>query len=104
MRICDTLPMNSVMILYPKTEDSTFDIDYYVSTHMPLYASAVGDACHGWGVSTAHGDKYHAVSWMMVESMDALAARMKEHGGPVMADIKNFTNVRAEMITGDVVV
>jgi hypothetical protein len=29
---------------------------------------------------------------------------MKEHGGPVMADIKNFTNVRAEMVTGDVVV
>jgi uncharacterized protein (TIGR02118 family) len=96
--------MNSVLILYPKTDDSTFDMDYYVNTHMPLYANAIGDVCQAWGVSAAHGDKYHAVSWMMVESMDALGARMKEHGGPVMADIKNFTNVRAEMITGDVVI
>ena len=32
-------------ILYPKTEDSTFDMDYYTSTHMPMVAKAFGDGC-----------------------------------------------------------
>ena len=29
-------------ILYPKTDDATFDMDYYTSTHMPMVAKALG--------------------------------------------------------------
>ena len=28
----------SVLVLYPKTEDSKFDMDYYKTSHMPMVA------------------------------------------------------------------
>ena len=96
--------MITVTLLYPKSEGSTFDMDYYASTHMPMFADALGDACKGWGVSSMHGDDYHAMAWALVESMEAFGAAMKEKGGPVMADIPNYTNTQPTMMTGDVVV
>jgi hypothetical protein len=39
--------MISVVILYPKSDDSTFDMDYYTTKHMPMLAAAVGEACQG---------------------------------------------------------
>ena len=35
--------MLAVTILYPRAEGSTFDMDYYTSTHMPMLADAFGD-------------------------------------------------------------
>jgi uncharacterized protein (TIGR02118 family) len=96
--------MISVLILYPKSEGSSFDVDYYSSTHMPMFADALGDACQGWGIVATHGDDYHAVGWAMVESMEAFGAAMKERGGAVLADVPNYTNVQPKMLTGDVIV
>ena len=45
--LCQTAPMICMTILYPKADDSTFDMEYYTSTHMPMVAKAFGDACQG---------------------------------------------------------
>jgi uncharacterized protein (TIGR02118 family) len=95
--------MISVLILYPKSEDTTFDMDYYSTKHMPLLADVLGDACKGWGVSgPAH--KYHAVGWAMVDSKEAFDAALAERGKEVMDDVPNYTNTRPEMVIGPVVV
>ncbi len=94
--------MISVHILYPKTDDSTFDMDYYTSTHMPMLANALGDACKGWGASTSKGGQYAAVGWAHVESQEAFDAAMKEHGAAIMGDVANYTNVAPEMMLGEV--
>jgi len=95
--------MISVVILYPKSEDTTFDMDYYSTKHMPLLAEVLGDACKGWGVSgPAH--KHHAVGWAMVDSKEAFDAAMAERGSEVLGDVPNYTNTRPEMIIGEVVV
>jgi uncharacterized protein (TIGR02118 family) len=96
--------MIAVTILYPKTDDSTFDMDYYATKHMPMFAEAIGDACQSWGVIATHGNDYHCLAYAMVESMDAFGAAMKEKGGPVMADLPNFTTTQPVMVTGDVIV
>jgi len=95
--------MISVVILYPKSDDSTFDMDYYSGKHMPMLADAIGENCKGWGVS-APGAKYHAVGWVMVESKDAWNSTLAEHGAAIMGDVPNYTNVNPELIVGDVVV
>ena len=95
--------MISVYILYPKSDDSTFDMEYYTSKHMPMFAGALGEACHGWGVSSTAG-KYHAVAWAMVDSKELFDAAMAEHGGAIMGDLVNYTNTRPELIVGDIVV
>ena len=96
--------MNSVLIIYPKTDDSTFDMAYYKDNHMPMFAEALGDTCKGWGIIETHGDKYHCVAWANVESMEAFGAAMNENGAKVLGDVPNYTNVQPEMITGDVIV
>lgn len=94
--------MISVHILYPRTEDSTFDMDYYTSSHMPMLATSIGDACTGWGATTVKAGPWAAIGWATVESQEAFDAAMAEHGGAIMGDVKNYTNVAPEMIIGDV--
>lgn len=93
--------MISVHILYPKTDESTFDMDYYTSTHMPMLAEALGDACTGWGASST-GGKWAAVGWATVTSKDAFDAAMGEHGAKIMGDVANYTNVQPEMLIGEI--
>ncbi len=94
--------MIAVTILYPQTDDSTFDMDYYTSTHMPMFADALGDACQGWGASTTKSDTWAAYGWAIVDSQEAFDAAMAEHGGAIMGDIPNYTNVQPELILGEV--
>jgi len=101
MAICQTFRMLSVVILYPKSDDSHFDMEYYTSSHMPLFADVLGDACQGWGVMEPSAE-YHAVGWAMVESPEAFGAAMQARGAEVMADVANYTNTRATLLTGPV--
>lgn len=92
--------MNSVMIMYPKGDDTHFDMDYYTSKHMPMFAEALGEVCQGWGVMAPMGDDYHAIAWAMLSDMKAFGEAMKERGGPVLADVPNYTNTQPQMVMG----
>jgi uncharacterized protein (TIGR02118 family) len=87
-------------ILYPKSDGSTFDMDYYTSSHMPMFAEVFGDACQGWGVADVDDDTYHAFAWVSVDSREAFDAALAEHGAKVMGDIPNYTSARPQMIVG----
>lgn len=91
-----------VTILYPKTDDSTFDMDYYVDTHMPLFAEVLGDACQGWGSASLRGGKYAAMGWITATDKAAFDAAMAEGGAKVLGDVPNYTNVQPEMLLGEV--
>ncbi len=94
--------MQVITILYPRTDDSTFDMDYYTSSHMPMFAESVGDACTGWGAASIAGDKYAAMGWMVVTDQASFDSAMKEHGAKVLGDVPNYTNVRPEMLVGEI--
>ena len=94
--------MLAVTILYPRTDDSTFDMDYYTSTHMPMLAEALGDACQGWGAANIADGKYAAMGWAVVSDQASWGAAMKEHGAKIMGDVPNYTNVRPEMLIGEI--
>jgi len=94
--------MFNVTILYPKTDDSTFDIDYYKSTHMPMLVDALGDACQSWGAAKVSSGKYEAFGWALVDSLDAFNAAMAAHGAEIIADVPNYTNVQPEIVIGEV--
>jgi uncharacterized protein (TIGR02118 family) len=98
-----TAGMISVHILYPRTDDSsTFDMSYYTSTHMPMLAQALGDACKGWGASGVKAGPWQAVGWATIESQEAFDTAMAEHGAAIMADVANYTNVAPQLVIGDV--
>lgn len=94
--------MISVHILYPKTDESTFDMDYYTSTHMPMLADALGDACTAWGATSTSGGNWAAIGWASVTSKEAFDAAMAEHGAKIMGDVGNYTNVVPELVIGEV--
>lgn len=99
---CQTHEMIAVTILYPRTDDSSFDMEYYTGTHLPMLAEALGDACTGWGAASVPKGNWMAFGWATVTSHDAWNAAMGEHGTKIMGDVPNYTNVRPEMVIGDV--
>jgi uncharacterized protein (TIGR02118 family) len=93
-----------VLVLYPRSEGSTFDGDYYVKTHMPLVA-AKWPSVTGWQADLGGPDQtYHCVGHIHFDSAEALGEAMGSPStGEVMADVANFTNVQPQLFVGEVV-
>jgi uncharacterized protein (TIGR02118 family) len=92
--------MIKVSVMYPKTDDATFDIDYYQSTHMEIVDRTMKPT--KWEIDAGMDGPYIAIGHLYFDSQDALAAAMGE-GGEAMADVPNFTNVAAAMQVSQVI-
>jgi uncharacterized protein (TIGR02118 family) len=94
-----------ISVLYPVTATSTFDLEYYLSTHMVLVKSLWGP--HGLKsaqvVELDHSSGYGIQAAMEWEDLDAFKKAATEHGKAIMADISNFTNVKPITVMGSVV-
>lgn len=98
----------SLQVIYPIEDDTHFDDDYYLGTHMPLVGEHMGGHIEqvlvtkgiAGGPNTPPGS--YAVATMTFADNDALNAAMAA-SGPVLADLPNFTNSRAQMLIGEVV-
>ena len=79
-------------VLYPKTDDGTFDHDYYANTHVPLCLST-------WGLESAEVDKgidgpYVAAVHFRFESVEEMSEKMSNpDSAKVRADVPNYTNL-----------
>ena len=73
-------------MLYPRSEGSTFDSDYYVSTHMPLVGKTWPDVT--WAVDLGGDDQpYHCIGHLAFDSTEAMGAAFGSPGAAeVMAD------------------
>ncbi|MEP1330259.1 EthD family reductase [Pseudophaeobacter sp.] len=98
----------SLQVIYPISDSSTFDHDYYADTHMKLVAEHMGEYIDQVLVTKgiAGGPKqppaYHAVATMVFADQASMSAAMKQ-SGPVMADVANFTNLQPQVLIGEVV-
>jgi uncharacterized protein (TIGR02118 family) len=98
----------SLQIIYPVSADSHFDYDYYLSTHMPLVDSHMGP--HIDRVLVTKGiaggpdvpPPYHLVATIVFADQAAMKAALRA-SGPVNADVPNFTNVRPQVLIGEVI-
>ena len=97
--------MIRVTILYPRSEGSTFDIDYYVSKHMATVQRELGDALKGCGVDEGiAGDNpqpYHCIGYLMFDSVDDFFAGMAG-AKETQADLGNFTNSTPQLQISEV--
>jgi len=92
--------MIKVSVMYPKSDDVTFDMDYYKTTHMEIVDRTMKPA--KWEIDSGMDGPYIAIGHLYFESPDALAASMGE-GGEAMADVVNFTNAQPAMQVSQVV-
>jgi uncharacterized protein (TIGR02118 family) len=87
-------------VLYPSSEGSTFDHDYYRDKHVPL-------AMRAWGLSKAEIDKgvdgpYVAAVHFEFDSVDSMQAALANEGtAQVMADRANYTNITPVLQTSE---
>ena len=93
--------MIKVSVLYPNTEGSRFDIDYYCTKHMPMAREKFGAACKGISVDQGLGGAepgapapYSAMGHLLFDSVEEFQAAFGPHVATIMADIPNYTNIQ----------
>ena len=97
-------------VLYPNEDDATFDMDYYLKTHMPLVMDTWGT--HGlkkWEVikfaAGPDGGKpqFSVQAILSFENADSVKnALASEETAKVFGDVKNFSNKGPVFLSGDV--
>ena len=94
--------MISVLVLYPATAGARFDMEYYRTRHLPLFARSMGDACLSWGAAEVTSGDWIAMGWAVVSSQEAFDAAMAAHGEAIRADVVNFTDIELHRVVGEV--
>ena len=101
--------MIKVCVLYPNGPGATFNMQYYLASHMPMVRQVIGAALKGIGVDEGLGGgepgsppRYLAIGNLFFESLDAFQLAFATHGGPIVADIRNFTNTQPVIQINDV--
>jgi uncharacterized protein (TIGR02118 family) len=89
-----------VSVIYPKTETSTFNHDYYHDHHMKLVDRLWG--AHGLvsakvlrGTGSLGGAPiYELITLLEFPSQEAWLAAAGAHADEIMEDVPHFTNIR----------
>ena len=100
----------TVTVLYENVADATFDLDYYMATHMPLVDERFKPyGLKGWrvlkAVGTPTGDSpaYNIIATLEFDAADQFRAAVAAEGGPVFGDVPNFSNKSPVVVIGDLV-
>ena len=94
-------------VLYPNEPDATFDVSYYLSTHIPLVSKHLSKhGLTGWDVvqysAGPNGERppYSISCTLVFETAEKAGAGLASAGGKLVADdISNFSN-KAPVILG----
>lgn len=102
--------MIRMTILYPKTSESRFDLDYYLNHHLALVQARLYGllvrAETDVGIDNALSDQpapYHIVGYALFNTLEDMQTGLAAHGAEIMADIPNFSNVQPQIQIGSVV-
>lgn len=95
-------------MIYPISDNSNFDVDYYQKTHIPMVDDHIGD--HVQSIIVTSGlaggpdqpPRYHAIATLTFANQSDMDTALAA-AGPVLEDIPNFTNVAPDMLIGEVI-
>src|SRR5215475_7769128 len=91
--------MIKVSVLYPSKPGHRFDVDYYLTVHMPMAARLLGTAVKEIsveiGIAGAPGEPapYAAIVGFSCESVDAFMGAFMPIAGQLQGDIPNYTDI-----------
>jgi uncharacterized protein (TIGR02118 family) len=92
--------MIKLSVMYPNGEGKTFDMNYYLNTHIPLVAKLLGDAVKGATVEEGLGGgapgsiaTYAAMGNIYFDSMESFQNSFGPSAPQIMADAPNYTNI-----------
>ena len=99
---------HSLQVLYPITESTNFDYDYYFGKHMAIVGENIGEYMESSLVTKgiAGGPDvpapYYAIATLVFKDKSGLDGALSKIEKPV-ADVANFTNTKPIMLIGEVV-
>ena len=92
--------MIKVSVFYPNQDGKSFNMDYYVGTHIPMVKRLLGDACKGIAVEQGLAGgapgapaTYAALGHLYFETVEAFQASFGANAGEILADVPNYTQV-----------
>ena len=104
--------MIRVTVLFPRTSDSHFDMEYYLTKHVPMTKAKLqslgipveAEVDEGIAsITPGEPAPYAAIGYLLFEKMEDLQNGLATHGAEIMADIPNFTNVQPQIQIGNIV-
>ena len=101
--------MVRVLALYPNSPGSRFDMDYYLTKHIPLAEETlrsfgVGRITVDQGLNGPAGTApYAAIAHMTFPSAEAFQNALAQAGPALLADIPNYTDVTLQLQVSEVV-
>ncbi len=99
----------TITVMYENVADATFDLDYYLTKHMPLVDEKFKPfGIKGWRVLKAVGapfgePMYSIIATLEFDTPEQFKAAVAAEGGPVFGDVPNFSNKEPVVVIGDVV-
>jgi uncharacterized protein (TIGR02118 family) len=94
--------MAILSVLYPRSEGSHFDHEYYVDTHIPMVQDRWSDMgfqsvqlVRGTAALDSTAPAFELIALITFTNLDDLKAALGKYGAEVMADVPNFTNIQA---------
>lgn len=101
--------MIKVSVLYPAGNGHTFDMGYYLGTHMPMVRAKLGAALKGTAVDQGvSGDApgtppaFLAIGHLMFDSAESFRQAFEPHAQAILGDIPNYTNTQPTVQVSEV--
>lgn len=92
--------MTKVSVSYPNAEGKTFDMNYYMNTHIPLVEELLGDKLKAASVEKGLGGAipgsiapFAGVGTMYFDSVEDFGQAFGPNAEKIMGDLPNFTNI-----------
>ena len=101
---------STITVMYENVDDATFDLEYYLSKHMPFVQTKFAPfGIKGWrvikGVDTPTGEKprYSIIALLEFDTGQQFKDGVAAAGKEVFGDVPNFSNKSPVVVIGDVV-
>jgi uncharacterized protein (TIGR02118 family) len=94
------MAMIKVYVIYPNSPGATFDMDYYLTKHMPMVVARLKPALkamtvdHGIGGAQPGTEAaYRVITTLSFDSVETFQTAFTPHAAEIQGDISNFTNI-----------
>ena len=92
--------MVKVSVFYPNDDGKKFDMNYYLSTHIPLVQKLLGSACTNAAVdqglaggTPGSNATYVDIGHLFFNSVDDFITSFGPNANTLMSDIPNYTDI-----------
>ena len=101
--------MIKVSVFYPYEQGKSFDMDYYLTKHIPMVQEMMGEALKGGAVEEGLGGGepgspplYFAMGHLYFDTVKSFQSAFGPHAEAILGDVPNYTGVQPKVQISEV--